>query len=249
MIYYFSGTGNSEWIAKFLAKKTNDEAIDLVKYKAKRIEISEDTEKVGLVYPVYAFNTPLIVRKFAERLIIPKGPFVYAVANCASASGRALTSLKKIYPYKSAYCVAMPNNYILGSGVDSLKVADKKVFKADVELHQIAKDINEHKEVFDDKYTNLAQKIVSPLSEYLMDFFYNGAKNFKANRECIGCGICADNCPMDVIKMVNERPVWNPNANCILCLKCISHCPVNAIDYGDKTVGKARYKLPEKYEK
>lgn len=246
MIYYFSGTGNSEWIAKFLATKTNDEAVDLVKYKAKRIEISEDTEKIGLVYPIYAFNTPIIVEKFAERLVIPKGPFVYAIANCASASGGALKKLKAIYPYNSAYCLVMPNNYILGCGVDSPKVAEKKVFKATVELIQIAKDINAHREVIDDKCTKLVQRMVSPFSESIMKFLYNGAENFKANRNCMGCGRCADNCPMDVIKMVAGRPVWNPKANCILCLKCISYCPVNAIDYGTKTVGKARYRFGKK---
>lgn len=246
MIFYFSGTGNSEWIAKFLAKKTNDEAIDVVKYKAKRIKISPDTEKIGLVYPVYAFNTPIIVREFAQRLVIPNGLFVYAIANCASESGNSLHSLKKIYPYNSAYCIAMPNNYILGCGVDTPNEAKKKVLDARFELIRIAKDINDKKELIEDKYSNILQRIIAPLSESIMKLLYNGAENFKANRECIACKICVNNCPMDVIKMVNNKPVWNPKATCILCLKCISYCPVNAIDYGDKTVGKARYRFGQK---
>lgn len=246
MIFYFSGTGNSKWIAEFLAKKTNDEAFDLVKYKTKRIKISPDTKKIGLVYPVYAFNTPVIVRKFAQRLIIPKNVFVYAIANCASESGNSLQSLKKIFPYNSAYCLAMPNNYILGCGVDTPYEAEKKVLDAKLELVRIAKEINEEKEVFEDKYSNILQRIVAPLSESIMKLLYNGAKNFKVNRECIACQICANDCPMDVIKMVDNKPVWDPKATCILCLKCISYCPVNAIDYGDKTVGKARYKFGQK---
>lgn len=33
MIFYFSGTGNSEWTAQKIAEKTSDKAYDIVKLK------------------------------------------------------------------------------------------------------------------------------------------------------------------------------------------------------------------------
>jgi caffeyl-CoA reductase-Etf complex subunit CarE len=49
-------------------------------------------------------------------------------------------------------------------------------------------------------------------------------------RNCPGCGICADLCPHNAIAMTREmaypRPV--PSA-CIGCMICVDQCPFDAI--------------------
>ena len=46
--------------------------------------------------------------------------------------------------------------------------------------------------------------------------------------ECIGCGACADICPVDAVKMVDEQPVVDPNW-CIGCGVCAVSCPADVI--------------------
>lgn len=48
MIFYFSGTGNSKWVAEELAKQTNDAAIDLITVEKASV-VPPDT--FGLVFP------------------------------------------------------------------------------------------------------------------------------------------------------------------------------------------------------
>jgi len=45
--------------------------------------------------------------------------------------------------------------------------------------------------------------------------------------ECISCGACVPECPVDAI--VEGSPVYTINDGCIDCGVCISACPVDAI--------------------
>ena len=57
--------------------------------------------------------------------------------------------------------------------------------------------------------------------------------------KCIGCGKCVSLCPLNNIKLENNKPVWN--GNCTHCMACISYCPTEAIEYGKKSAKKPRY--------
>jgi ferredoxin len=46
--------------------------------------------------------------------------------------------------------------------------------------------------------------------------------------ECIGCGNCAEICPVDAVKMVDERPRVDENW-CIGCGVCAVSCPAEVI--------------------
>ena len=48
------------------------------------------------------------------------------------------------------------------------------------------------------------------------------------NEECISCGACAANCPVEAISEGDERFVIDADA-CIDCGSCASGCPVEAI--------------------
>jgi NAD-dependent dihydropyrimidine dehydrogenase PreA subunit len=49
--------------------------------------------------------------------------------------------------------------------------------------------------------------------------------------KCIRCGICADTCPMDVIRMdeKEKRPCIQYLRDCQSCYLCELDCPVSAI--------------------
>ena len=56
---------------------------------------------------------------------------------------------------------------------------------------------------------------------------------------CVGCGKCEKLCPLNNVKLVDQKPVWYNQ--CTHCMACIGNCPVNAIQYGDITQNKEPY--------
>ena len=56
------------------------------------------------------------------------------------------------------------------------------------------------------------------------------------SEKCTGCGICADVCPADAIK-VNGQAIVNAEA-CTGCAVCVMECPNEAIILAQKKVGK-----------
>lgn len=58
-----------------------------------------------------------------------------------------------------------------------------------------------------------------------------GIKRINEDR-CIGCGLCVDDCPMDVLRMAegkNKAYIAYPK-DCMVCYQCESACSENAIE-------------------
>ena len=47
--------------------------------------------------------------------------------------------------------------------------------------------------------------------------------------QCFGCGLCAEECPLSAIAMVDGLPRVNADA-CVGCGLCASNCPAEAIE-------------------
>ena len=68
--------------------------------------------------------------------------------------------------------------------------------------------------------------------------------NFYVEDTCIGCGLCAKQCPVQAIKIQNGKPV-RIKEHCTLCLRCLHLCPKFSIQYGDgKTKQHGQYHHP-----
>ncbi len=70
MIFYFSGTGNSKWIANQLSKEQKEELVfipDALKNEALEFSLQAG-EKIGFVFPIYSWAPPEIVLNFIRQL-------------------------------------------------------------------------------------------------------------------------------------------------------------------------------------
>ena len=76
MIYYFSGTGNSKYVAQRLAETLNETIYDM----AMTCDKHTDAESLGFVMPVYYWGIPNIVLDFLKDLRIDGKPNIFPAA-------------------------------------------------------------------------------------------------------------------------------------------------------------------------
>jgi len=122
MIFYFSGTGNSLYVAKKIQELESGELINItnaLKEKNFNYQIKKG-EKIGIVFPVYYWGLPTVVSEFINKLKLKtdESPFIYTVITCGGKARNADKYLKKLLKSKnlelnSSYSVKMPSNYII----------------------------------------------------------------------------------------------------------------------------------------
>ena len=237
MIFYFSGTGNSAWAARQLARLTGDKAYDITNLN--QLPDLDNAEQIGFVFPVYAWGAPEIMAEFAKKL--PKTQsFTFGVCTCGGDAGLAMKQFSKVYPLSSSYSIVMPNNYIIGSDTDNEGEIRQKITAARAELERMAQEIQQQKPVYRVHEGRLAG-VKSHFANLGFNKFARSAKPFFAEDSCNGCGLCMRNCPARAITLQNGKPVWA--TQCFQCLRCINECPQQAIQYGKSTAGRRRYTI------
>ena len=245
MILYFSGTGNSKYVAEKIKKLTGDELVS-INEKIKNNDNNKITvnEKLVFVMPTYAWRLPRVVREWIIKTNFTGVKNVWFVMTCGSEIGNSAkynTQLCKIksFSYMGTAQVVMPENYILMFNSPEQSEIVNITEKAEPIIEKIANEIFENKQ-FSIPRNNFYDKIMSGPVNMLFYPMFVKSKPFYADDKCTGCGKCEKVCPLNNIELKNGRPVWNKN--CTHCTACISYCPVGAIEYGKKTVGKQRYK-------
>ena len=71
MIFYFTGTGNSGYIASEIAKGTKDDIVSIAQLinNKENLEFTlKDGESIGIVFPVYAWAPPIMVTEFIKKV-------------------------------------------------------------------------------------------------------------------------------------------------------------------------------------
>lgn len=245
MIFYFSGTGNSKYVASRIAKITGD---DLVSINDKLKNNDNDkiivNDKLVFVVPTYAWRIPKLVRDWIIKTNFVGAKNTWFIMTCGSEIGNAEKFNKQLcqsksFNYMGSAGVVMPENYIAMFNTPNEDEIEKIITKADAEIINIANLIAENKP-FTSPRNNLQDKFMSGPVNMLFYPMFVSAKGFYADDKCISCGKCVKVCPLNNIEIKNNKPMWNKN--CTHCMACISYCPTSAIEYGKKTVGKQRYR-------
>ncbi|AVM52440.1 flavodoxin-like protein [Bacteroides zoogleoformans] len=243
MILYFTGTGNSRWVAERLAEETKEKAINIAHLTEQKREITEKLmkgESFGIIFPIHSWYAPRILIEFLQQIHLPHQTYRYAVCTCGDDAGKGLQRLSGHFRLDAAWSVAMPNTYIPMFELDDDTLCFKKIEEARIRISSIAKDILAQKhvwEVHEGKAAWLKTYIVNPL----FNRFVIHSKGFRSDEGCTSCSACVNSCPMNNIRLQEKHPVWGKG--CIHCMACIHICPHEVIQYKNSTRQKGRYHL------
>lgn len=253
MIFYFSGTGNSRYVANKIGEAQGERRISIAKEVSLSKECYEYTldegEKIIFVYPIYAWAPPTMVTDFIKKVKFKnfKDNYISTISVCGENIGNTIKIVNKILGEKglrlsSGFSVVTPNNYIIMGDVDSKEVEHKKLEQLNIKIKDINEILNSREK---DVFRVVKGPIPGVLTSIVNPFFNKSAinlKNFRVSDNCTGCGICEKVCNGRCIN-VQGKPTWS--GKCTQCLACIHYCPVKAIQYGKNTEKKGRYTNPK----
>lgn len=246
MIFCFSGTGNSRYIANKIAETLGKQTVSLnEKVRNKDFSPIECDEKIIFVTPTYAWRMPLVVEEFIKKTNFNGAKRAWFVMTCGGEIGdaekynKALCESKNL-TYMGTYQVVMPENYIAMFGVPTEEESVKIIESSEKETDRISAMISKNTK-FPKPRSNAYDKIMSSAVNPIFYKFFVKDKQFYATDECVSCGKCVEICPLENIKIKDGKPKWN--GDCTHCMACISYCPKEAIEYGKKSKGKRRYHI------
>ena len=222
MILYFSGTGNCKYVAERIAKGYGEEARSIIGLEP-NIWLSQG-EMFGLVHPVYWWALPVPVREFYENLnIISEGEnysFIVTTygttpGSCAEEAKRILT--KKNFTLDAAFSIQMPDNWTPMFDLSDPKKVAGQLDRAEKQIEKMLPRIR----------TRERGNHSTPRMPYFTHNFCVGkldeerrTKHFYLEDGCIGCGLCARECPVQAIEMKDKKPVWKRSNAPYACATC-----------------------------
>ena len=245
-IYYFSGTGNTLYAAGHLAKILNAKLKPIASLvNESRIEI--DADIIGIVFPVYYGDLPVIVKRFISLLENIRGKYIFAVATFGGSAGASFKTMNRILEPKgvflcASYGIHMPQNAFRKPWENNEVTLNKNLNK----LEKIANNTKARKkgihypiffmkpviiilhEMFKPLYKKGMLKYSNSLPETDFDtLIHMSDKSFTVSEMCNSCGICVKVCPVGNIDISTGKPVWLNR--CENCLACYNWCPKSAI--------------------
>lgn len=231
MIFYFTATGNSLYVAKQL-----DNHLVSIPQVVDGNNLSFRDDSIGVVCPVFGHEAPPMVQTFLRKASFETAYF-YMILTYGNRHGGAVELAKQRLEscgIQPAYInvVLMADNFLPAFDMEEQKKLDKHV---DAQIAAIRSDIESRRHwispVTDaDRAAHqefLARSSTSPADRW--------KDIYQVTDACIGCGICTKVCPAGCWTLKNSKPVYE-GITCQGCMACIHACPQKAI----------QLKMPEK---
>lgn len=245
MILFFTGTGNSEYCARFLENRLGDEVLDLSdRIRNKDFSAVESKKSYIICVPTYAWRIPSVVTEFLKKAELKGSKDIYFVMTCGGQIGKAEKYNKALCEkigktYKGTVKVKMAENYLAMFEVTDEKEEEELMKEADVTLQRASEKIASGENLSQVKEGAIGI-ILSGVVNDMFNKYYLKDDAFTVSDNCTSCSLCEKKCPLGNILIKDGKPEWQ--GNCTHCMACISYCPVQAIEYGKKSKGKRRYR-------
>ena len=225
MVFFFTATGNSLYIAKQL----ESEPISIPQIM-KQDSLTFEDDKIGIVCPIYGHEMPKMVKEFVRKATF-KTYYFYIILTYGALHGGAaelandyLKSVGKKAQYIAS--IVIVDNFLPNFNMTEQCAIDKKIPE---NLAKIKADIDNKKCRIEK--AGFKNKMIH--KGYLM--MVKGQDEtvwakFKVEDNCVGCETCAKVCPSASIKLENEKAVHTMR-NCQACYAWVHACPQKAIKF------------------
>jgi len=233
LMLYFSGTGNSKYIAEKFSAGMNALCHSIEEPQAFG-ELIQQNEIIGFCFPTYGSRIPRIMREFVLRHInLLKGKKLIIFCTQLMFSGDGARAFTDLLPKRYAEIIYaehfnMPNNlcnfpvFKVTNGIENkkcLSAADRKMKKVCFNIKNGI--IKKRGFNFFSRCLGLIQGTSFPSLET------KGKSSARTDSDCNGCGLCVKICPMNNLEFANNEV--KQKDNCTLCYRCVNACPKKAI--------------------
>ena len=242
---YLSGSGNTKHIVTLLLNELGNTGIS-APVESADAERALEGEEIIIAYPTMFSNIPYLIRDFINiHKDAWKGKKIFLITTmglfAGDGTGCAARLLKKYgAEITGGLQIVMPDSIGDCKALKKSKEQNKAVIdKADKRVTEAAKKIREGN--YPKEGLSFAAHLAGLFGQRL--WFYNKTTGYTDKvkidpAKCIGCGICAKNCPTQNIKIEDGKAV--ASSKCTMCYRCINHCPKQAMTL----LGKTLYEQP-----
>ena len=246
MVLYYSATGNTEYIAQEIARRLDDECIDLLN-RIKNHDYSElHSEKPFIICaPVYVCEMPRFMSKYLKKQTFSGNRnvyFIFTSGGYCGISGQLAKWMfrKKKMKYMGRAEFKMPRNYVANDSYPMLakEEVEERITNSYKMIAPVVETIQSGNKL-KARHIFLFETIITLPFNPVWCKYKLLAKDFYSTDACIGCGKCVKLCPLNNITLKDKAPVWSDH--CSHCMACIGNCPTRAIEYGNITQEKEQY--------
>lgn len=235
MVFYFTATGNSLYVAKQLFE--NPISIPQLKTGC-----SFEDSTIGIVCPVYCGEVPKIVLRFLKDTKF-KTDYLYMVltygkddSDSAEFTFRQCKQFGLCFDYIAT--VKTVDNYLPAFDMAEETKIDKG---SQARISEVIGDIKNRKREIPPA-TDAGRRLHKQVAAMNRIFpSFNNGSALKITEKCSGCGICERVCPIGNISIAGGKAA-RKSKKCEFCLACAQNCPSGAILLKKERNPNARYR-------
>jgi len=230
---YFSGTGNSKYIAELFSQH-QDAPCHSIEENIDFDALIQANDVIGFSYPVYMSSVPRIMREFvAQHMTALKGKQVIIFCTQLVLSGDGTKKFATLFP-KHYIDVIYTEHFFMPNNMNDIAILpiagnegiQRSLVRAQRKMEAVCRNIQNGK-VKKRGFSIIACALGFPQAVFMGTMEKRANHAVSIDDDCNKCGLCVEICPMDSFSM--EDGSIQHKHNCTMCYRCINMCPEKAI--------------------